>query len=82
MVARLVDLVSVDTPVGDAAAIAAAQRLLRSLIEPVLGAEGERVNVDETDNPLARNAFPTGSAYGPSRHRVGARRHAGPPDRE
>lgn len=40
MLARLDALVSLETPTGDHAAIVAAQRLVRSWIDPVIGADG------------------------------------------
>jgi glutamate carboxypeptidase len=52
VVARLAELVSVETPTGDAAAIAAAQNLINSWIAPSLGADGARVDVDGTEHLL------------------------------
>jgi glutamate carboxypeptidase len=49
-VARLAELVFIETPTGDAAAISTAQDLINSWIKPVLGADGARLNVDGTEH--------------------------------
>lgn len=43
---RLAELVTIETPTGDAAGLAAAQQLIRSWISPVVGDDGELETVD------------------------------------
>lgn len=51
---RLDALVSIETPTGDAVALAEAQALVRSWIEPVLGVRGEIESVDGVEHLLWR----------------------------